>query len=208
MARALWTNEPFPMAAPRATSPGCRSVADALKELDTLARQRKTTLRAASGTLSQGEGDSIRKAVLSIVFKAMGCPPSSTKRVPCSGCTTKASTMPCVMRLHGKTRPGTRVARPHVSSHLHDAILAAKPSWRATPSSWATSWKPSSPSRATSPRTISSPISARPSAAMARCRSFLLVLDELQQYIADSADRAMRVQEVIESLSKNFDGRV
>jgi hypothetical protein len=31
---------------------------------------------------------------------------------------------------------------------------------------------------------------------------FLLVLDELQQYIADSPDRAMRVQEVIESLSK------
>lgn len=75
MARALWTNEPFSDGrTPRDIARLPASVADAFKELETLTRQRRTTLRAASGTLSQGEGDSIRKAVLSIVFKAMGLP--------------------------------------------------------------------------------------------------------------------------------------
>jgi hypothetical protein len=36
---------------------------------------------------------------------------------------------------------------------------------------------------------------------------FLIVLDELQQYIADSAERAMGVQEVVETLTKGFEGR-
>ena len=77
MLRALWTNTPFQDGrTPRDIARLPSSVADALKELDTLARQKKAHLLAASGTLSQGEGDSIRKAVLGIVFKACGLPSS------------------------------------------------------------------------------------------------------------------------------------
>ena len=75
MLRALWTNTPFPDGRnPRDIARLPPSVADALAELDTQARQKKTRLHAASGTLSQGASDSIRKAVLAIVFKASGLP--------------------------------------------------------------------------------------------------------------------------------------
>lgn len=103
-------------------------MADTLKELDNLSRKLKTSLRAASGTLSQGEGDSIRKAVLSIVFKAMGLP-------------AKFDEARALLWLHNegidqvvrdalkKNRELERELRDlTVSSHLHNAILAAKPS--------------------------------------------------------------------------------
>lgn len=209
MARALWTNDPFADGrTPRDIARLPVSVADTLKELDTLARQRKTTLRAAAGTLSQGEGDSIRKAVLSIVFKAVGLP-------------SKFDEARALLWLHHEgidTAVGDALAKIGrnlvrelrdltVSSHLHDAILAAKPTLARDAfelgdklAQFAVKGDITQDEFLTYFREAVSGDGEIP--------VFLLVLDELQQYIANDADRAMRVQEVIESLAKNFDGRV
>ncbi len=209
MARALWTNEAFADGrTPRDIARLPASVADALKELDTLARQRKTILRAASGTLSQGEGDSIRKAVLSIVFKAVGLPSKFDEARALLWLHHESIDNAVRDALAGKGRDLVRELRDlTVSSHLHDAILAAKPSLARDAfelgdklAQFAVKGDITQDEFLTYFREAASGDSEMP--------VFLLVLDELQQYIADSAERAMRVQEVIESLSKNFDGRV
>lgn len=209
MARALWTNEAFADGrTPRDIARLPASVADALKELDTLARQRKTNLRAASGTLSQGEGDSIRKAVLSIVFKAVGLPSKFDEARALLWLHHEGIDISVRDALAGKGRDLVRELRDlTVSSHLHDAILAAKPSLARDAfelgdklAQFAVKGDITQDEFLTYFREAASGDSEMP--------VFLLVLDELQQYIADSAERAMRVQEVIESLSKNFDGRV
>jgi len=209
MARALWTNEAFVdgrTARDIARLPS--SVADTLKELDTLARQRKTVLRAAAGTLSQGEGDSIRKAVLSIVFKAVGLPSKFDEARALLWLHNEGIDAAVSEALKKKGRDLFRELRDlTVSSHLHDAILAAKPSLARDAfelgdklAQFAVKGDITQDEFLTYFREAVSGDGEMP--------VFLLVLDELQQYIADSADRAMRVQEVIESLSKHFDGRV
>lgn len=209
MARALWTNEPFADGrTPRDIARLPASVADTLKEIDTLARQRKTSLRAAAGTLSQGEGDSIRKAVLSIVFKAVGLPSKFDEARALLWLHNEGIHDAVRETLVKKGRDLFRELRDlTVSSHLHDAILAAKPSLARDAfelgdklAQFAVKGDITQDEFLTYFREAVSGDSEMP--------IFLLVLDELQQYIADSAERAMRVQEVIESLSKNFHGRI
>ena len=212
MARAIWTNEPFAddRRTPRdiiAKLPG--TVADPLKELDTLARQRKTILRAAAGTLSQGEGDSIRKAVLSIVFKAVGLPSKFDEARALLWLRNEGIEIAVRDALATKGRELGRELRDlTVSSHLHEAILKAKPGLARDVFELG--------DKLESQFAVKGDITQDEFVAYFReavseggeMAVFLLVLDELQQYIADSQDRVRDVQEVIESLSKGFEGRV
>jgi hypothetical protein len=209
MARALWTNQQF--ADGRTARDIARlptSVADTLKELDNLSRKLKTSLRAASGTLSQGEGDSIRKAVLSIVFKAMGLPAKLDQAkillwLRNEGIDTAVRES---LTKNGNTLL-LELIHPTSSSALQNAILAAKPTLARDVfelsdklDQFSARGDITQDEFLTYLREVVSDNGEMP--------IFLLVLDELQQYIADSPDRAMRVQEVVESLSKNFKGRV
>lgn len=73
MLRALWVDFVFPE--DKATARGLvkvpRSIADLLKELDS-AQRREGGIHAASGTLGGGVGDSVRLALLGIVFRSVG----------------------------------------------------------------------------------------------------------------------------------------
>jgi hypothetical protein len=209
MLRALWTNTPFQDGrTPRDIARLPSSVADALKELDTLARQKKAVLLAASGTLSQGEGDSIRKAVLGIVFKACGLPSSYSSGRALMWLRNEGVEVAVRQALGKQERSLEReLINPSMSTSLHEAILAAKPGLARdsfelgdrldrfdvkgdiSQDDFLQSFKEATQHGAAAP-------------------IFLLVLDELQQYIADSGVRAIGVQEVIESLAKGMDGRV
>ena len=209
MLRALWTNTPFQDGrTPRDIAKLPSSVADALKELDTLARQKKTHLLAASGTLSQGEGDSIRKAVLGIVFKACGLPSSYSAGKALLWLRNEGVEDAVRHALDKNKRSLEReLINPSMSTSLHEAILAAKPGLARdsfelgdrldrfdvkgdiSQDDFLQSFKEATQHGGAAP-------------------IFLLVLDELQQYIADSSVRAMGVQELIESLAKGMDGRV
>jgi len=210
MLRALWTNTPFSdHRTPRDIARLPASVADALKELDTLARQKKSHLLAAAGTLSQGEGDSIRKAVLAIVFKACGLPSNFGEARALMWLRNEGIEDAVRQALAANNRKlETELATLEVSTALHDAILAAKPGLARDSFELG--------DKLESQFAIKGDISqdeflrtfkiATQQAGPAPI--FLLVLDELQQYITDSADRAMRVQEVVESLAKSMEGRV
>ncbi len=210
MLRALWTNTPFQDdgRTPRDIAKLPSSVADALKELDTLARQKKSHLLAASGTLSQGEGDSIRKAVLGIVFKACGLPSSYSAGKALLWLRNEGVADAVRQALDKQGRSLEReLVNASMSTSLHEAILAAKPGLARdsyelgdrldrfdikgdiSQDDFLQSFKEATQQGGAAP-------------------VFLLVLDELQQYIADSSLRAIGVQEVIESLSKSMSGRV
>jgi len=210
MLRALWTNTPFQVdgRTPRDIARLPSSVADALKELDTLARQKKVQLLAASGTLSQGEGDSIRKAVLGIVFKACGLPSSYSAGKALMWLRNEGVADAVRQALDKQGRSLEReLVNASMSTSLHEAILAAKPGLARdsfelgdrldrfdvkgdiSQDDFLQSFKEATQHGGAAP-------------------IFLLVLDELQQYIADSGVRAIGVQEVIESLAKGTDGRV
>ena len=210
MARALWTNEPFSdHRTPRDIARLPASVADALKELDGLARQRKTTLRAASGTLSQGEGDSIRKAVLSIVFKAMGLPAKYDEARALLWLRNEGIEEAVRENLTKKRRDLERELRDYaVSSHLHDAILEARPSLARDAIELGDKLESQFSAKGDIDQDDFLNFFSEAVSSGGEMPVFLLVLDELQQYIADSPERAMRVQEVIESLSKGFVGRI
>jgi hypothetical protein len=210
MLRALWTNTPFAdKRTPRDIAKLPSSVADALKELDTLARQKKTRLLAASGTLSQGASDSIRKAVLAIVFKACGLPSSYSEARALLWLRNEGIEDSVRSALSQQGRSLEReLASLAVSTPLHDAILAVKPgiardSFELGDRLEAQFSVKGDISQDDFLRSFKEATYQGDAAPI-----FLLVLDELQQYIADSADRAIRVQEVVESLAKSMEGRV
>ncbi len=210
MARALWTNDPLDDGrTPRDIARLPHSVVDALKELDTLARQRKTTMRAASGTLSQGEGDSIRKAVLGIVFKAVGLPVKYDEARALLWLRNEGIESPVREALKSKGRILEReLLDLYVSSHLHDAILTAKPSLARDAFELGDKLESQFSSKGDIGQDDFLKYFLEAVNGGAEMPIFLLVIDELQQYIADSTDRAIRVQEVIESLTKSYNGRV
>jgi len=210
MLRALWTNTPFADGrTPRDIARLPASVADAFAELDTLARQKKSRLLAASGTLSQGDSDSIRKAVLAIVFKACGLPSNYSEARALLWLRHEGIEGEVRQTLVDQGRPlEGELIYLAASPPLVDAILAAKPTLARdsfelgdrldalfsakgdiSQDDFLRSFKEATQQGGAAP-------------------VFLLVLDELQQYIADSADRAIRVQEVVESLCKSMQGRV
>jgi len=210
MLRALWTNTPFAdQRTPRDIARLPPSVADALKELDTLARQKKTRLLAASGTLSQGDSDSIRKAVLAIVFKACGLPSNYSEARALMWLRSEGieATVRQSLSKQGKVLERT-LTDLTVSTPLHEAILAAKPGIARDShelgdrleTQFAIKGDISKDDFLRSFKEATQQDGAAP--------IFLLVLDELQQYISDNADRAIRVQDVVECLSGNMDGRV
>ena len=75
MLRFLWTDYTFPEdgASARGLAPLPDDVRDLLKEVSTLGR-RGHGLHAAAGTLGAGTGDSVRLALLGIVFRSAGLP--------------------------------------------------------------------------------------------------------------------------------------
>lgn len=210
MLRALWTNTPFSDArTPRDIARLPTSVSDALTELDRIALKEKTKLLAASGTLSQGESDSIRKSVLAIVFKATGLPSNYSEATALMWLRNEGIEDDVRNTLTDKGRSLEReLNNLAVSTHLHDAILKAKPEL-------------ASDSHALGDRLEKQFLSREDISQDDFLRTFkeatfqdgvapifLLVLDELQQYIADNSERAIRVQDVVESLTGNMDGRV
>ena len=210
MARALWTNEAFAdKRTPRDIARLPTSVADTLKELDTLARQRKTSLRAAAGTLSQGEGDSIRKAVLSIVFKAVGLPSKYDEARALMWLHDEGIDDEVSAALAAKNRSlFGELKNLYVSTHLHDAILKAKPSLARDAIELGDTLEMQFSTKGDITQDDFITYFSKAACGDGQMPIFLLVLDELQQYIADSNDRVRDVQEVVESLSKNFEGRV
>jgi hypothetical protein len=209
MLRFLWTDHQF---SDGATARGIahlpEEIRDQLRELSTQGR-RLGGLQAAGGKLGAGAGDSVRLALLGIVFRSLGLPEDYA-----------AARFVLYLRKNGYLdavkqvveRAGRRFASElndlYVSPVLARALLDVDPKFAPNE----TDVRPQIKAQFPRPEDISDDQmtvaieEALASAGTLPCT--LIVLDEVQQYIGESSDRAYRVQLVAEACSKRFGARI
>ncbi|WP_104992429.1 BREX system P-loop protein BrxC [Deinococcus sp. NW-56] len=188
-----------------------QEVADALRELDTAGR-REGGLWSASGTLGAGADGAVRLAFATILFRAAGLPPAFQQAR-------------LVMWLREKG----------VLGGVREAVEAAGESWRfaldnlymSVPLSaaihahlpgFASDAEVRALLREQFPRPtdlsdeellrVTEDVLALVSRKPGKLPCTLVVLDEVQQFIGDSVSRAMEVQQLTETVSKRFGGKL
>lgn len=206
--RYLWVNHAF--------SDGVRAreiaslptgITDLLKELSTLATQHGG-LHAAGGTLKAGSGD-VRARVLQIVYQSVGLPENLVEArflmdLRDEGHLAELETK---IRSQGKN-PADEIKKMHVSKALQEAYLEIYPH-HGTTESVGKALREQYPTKAAG-LTIDEMIAGirRAISRDGQLPCTLLVLDEIQQFINNSADTSLDVQEVIEACQSKLDGRV
>lgn len=208
MLRALWVDTEFPDGA---TARGIASlpenIRDLLKELSTQAK-RYGGLHSASGTLG-ASGDSVRLALLQVIFKSVGLP-------------VKYSIAKFVLWLkHEGILDEVRSAveaqgldwdeeldNLYVAEGLHKALIQVKSNTFSSLESCAETLNNQYP-------TVQDIGNDELIKTIRQCLSkdnnfplTLVVLDEIQQYIGESSDRSLQVQEAVEACCKEIGGKL
>src|SRR5680860_620849 len=188
MLRFLWTDYTFPEdgASSRGLARLPNDVQDLLKEISTLGK-RGNGLHAAAGTLGAGAGDSVRLALLGIVFKSAELPESFPLARFCLW--LKKNDM-------------------YVSPLIAKALFAADPNFAADEKDAKATLRAQFPR----PKDITTDefVSALQDtlALNGGMPCTVIILDEVQQYIGDDTSRSFVVQEVVEACSKRFRDRL
>ncbi|MBI4584108.1 MAG: BREX system P-loop protein BrxC [Planctomycetes bacterium] len=210
MLRHLWINTVFPEdgATARGLVPDLPvEIRDALRELDVQGK-RCGGLRAAAGTLPAGGGSALRPTVLGIILRSAGLPESFPQARFC-----------LYLRNNGffeRVKAGVEKAGKaffrelndlYVSPLLHDALIACDAGFRDR-KSVQDLLRMEFPRRedistAEFIQTIREVL-----AAEGQLPGAIIVLDEVQLFIADSSERATQVVEVAEALTKQLDSRL
>jgi hypothetical protein len=209
MLRTLWTDYQFADGATaRSLAKLPTSVFEHLKELSTQGR-RHGSLHAAAGKLGAGAGDKVRLALLGIVFKSKGLP-EQYNQAQLVLWMTREGLLPTVQA--ELTAAGRSLAQelPHmyVSGHLAKALLKVRPDLAHSEADARKLLKEQFPQVTD---VTSEQMTSAIEAALAVDGKFpltLVVLDEVQQYIGADAEKAFQVQEVTETLSKHFNGKL
>lgn len=206
----LWANTEFPEHGDTARTlvPELPTdIQEALRELDTQGR-RFGGLHAASGTLPAGGSDSVRLTVLGIILRSMGLPATYAQARFCLYLKNNGFLDQVKAAVEKAGKDFYRELNDlYVSPVLHDALVAADPGFGDRKSA-----------RETLKQEFKQPGDIDTSEFIRLVREVLtsnrelpcimLVLDEVQLYISDDSDRATRVVEVAEALSKQLDCRL
>jgi hypothetical protein len=204
MLRALWLDTTFDDGATaRGIADLPQDVRDHLKEL-TVQSRRYGGLHAASGTLGAGASGSVRLALLGIVFKSIGLP----EQYPLArfAMWLRKEGIEEQVRNHVEASGydwDEELANFYVAEGLHAALIEAKPQLFASSNSMVDALQNIYPNvQDVSNQEMISAIRA----AISRENKFpltLIVLDEVQQFIGTSGDRAIEVQEMVEAVVKD-----
>ena len=211
MLRYLWIDYKFADgASARELAHLPESVQTLLKELSAAAKRNKAPLHAAGGTLSSGN-DQVRSTILGFVYKSLDLPESEHQarfRLWLRREEIETS-VDRFLQAKGKSL-ASELSHLHVSTHLADALLAAKPDLADSSKAVLAILKEQFPARKNE-LTNDELVERLKDALDPTGKAFpftLLVLDEAQQFIADSQDRALRVQEIAETLCSKLQGRL
>ena len=210
MFRHLWVNTVF--ASDGASARGLVhlpvEVTDLLKELDTLSR-RTGGLHAASGTLPSGGGESVRLAILGILFRSLNLPTSYPQArfwlwLKKNGIFDQVA---AAVEKAGKNLLA-ELDDLYVSPVIAQALEEVYPDFAPNAREVRSILKNQFPvvqdiSTADFIQTIRQVL---PRNGQLPCT--VLVLDEVQLFIGDSAQRSTEVQEVAEALCKQLDSRL
>ncbi|MGT2456526.1 BREX system P-loop protein BrxC [Cupriavidus basilensis] len=209
MLRTLWTDYQFADGATaRSLAKLPTGVFEHLKELSTQGK-RLGALHAAAGKLGAGAGDKVRLALLGIVFKSKGLPEQYNQAQFVLWMQHEGILPTVEAELHaaGRSLP-QELPHMYVSGHLAKALLKARPDLAHTEADARKLLKEQFPQ-------VTDVTSEQMTTAIADALSVdgkfpltLVVLDEVQQFIGADAEKAFQVQEVTETLSKHFNGKL
>ncbi|MDD4247746.1 MAG: BREX system P-loop protein BrxC [Methanosarcina sp.] len=209
MLRSLWIDVTFE---DRATARGIadlpKNINDLLKELSTQAK-RYGGLHAASGTLGAGSSESVRLALLRIVFKSVDLP----EQYPMARFVMWLKNEEIYETVRGYVEQNgydwdEELDNLYVAEGLHAALIESKPNLFASTETCAEILKNLFPYV----KDISSDDMIKAiRQALTNEGKFpltLIILDEVQQYISESSQRSMDVQEAVEACCKNIGGKL
>jgi len=210
MLRFLWTDYTFPEdgASARGLARLPTDVQDLLKEITTLGR-RAAGLHAAAGTLGAGAGDSVRLALLSIVFKSADLPESYPQARFCLWLKKNG----IYEQVRAAVEAGGRDFRRelndmYVSPLIAKGLLAADPNFAGNEKDARAALRAQFPK----PKDITTDefvtVLQDTLAPDGEMPCTVIILDEVQQYIGDDTSRSYVVQEVVEACSKRFGDRL
>ena len=209
MLRTLWTDYQFADGATaRSLAKLPTGVFEHLKELSTQGK-RHGALHAAAGKLGAGAGDKVRLALLGIVFKSKGLP-EQYNQAQLVLWMSREGILPTVeaeLKAAGRSLV-QELPHMYVSGHLAKALLKARPDLAHSEADARKLLKEQFPQVTD---VTSEQMTTAIEAALAVDGKFpltLVVLDEVQQYIGADAEKAFQVQEVTETLSKHFNGKL
>lgn len=207
----LWQDTEFPTYGDTARSLVPKlpdDITDALKELDTLGRQ-SGGLHAASGTLPSGGSGSVRLTVLSIILRSLELPTSYAQVRFCLYLKDNGfyEQVKGAVEAAGKDF-FKELNNLYVSPVLHDALIGVDSAYGDRKSA-----------RDTVKQEFKQPIDIDTAEFIRMIREVLsddegklpttmLVLDEVQAFIADDTGRAKDVAEIAEALCKHLDSRL
>lgn len=210
MLRFLWIDYHFPEdgASARGLARLPDDVTELLTELATLGR-RSCGLHAAAGTPGTGTGDSVRLALLGIVFKSADLPESFPQAQFCLWLRKN--------NIYDQVRTGVEAGDRDFRRELNDlyvsppiarALLAADPDFAGSERDARAALRAQFPK----PKDITTDefVTALQDtlAPEGELPCTVIILDEVQQYIGEDSSRSYAVQEVVEACSKRFGDRL
>ncbi len=208
--RFLWTDYTFPEdgASARGLAQLPNDVQELLKEISILGR-RHGGLRAAAGTLGSGAGDSVRLALLGIVFKSGGLPESYALARFCLWLKRNSIFEQICTAVEAAGRDFQQELNDlYVSPVIAKALLEVDPNFAGDERETRKTLRDQFPRPkdistndfVTAFREALAPDGKMPVTA--------IILDEVQQYIGDDSARSYDVQELVEACSKQFGDRL
>ncbi|HEV3342284.1 MAG TPA: BREX system P-loop protein BrxC [Pirellulales bacterium] len=209
MVQHLWLDFEFPDGArARGLTKLPANIKDSLKELSTQAK-RHGGLHAAAGTLGSGAGDSVRLELLGIIFKSVGLP-SDYRTASFVLWLREEGLEDAIMTAIAKSGidQEAALANFYVSDAIAKAILKERPDFANKPGDVKLLLEKQFPER--TDVSIEDMIAKIKQAIgkKGKLPCTLIVLDEVQQYIGESADRSKAVQDVEEQCCSRLGANV
>ena len=210
MLRFLWMDFRFPEdgASARDLARLPNDLRDLLTELSTLGR-RGQGLHAAAGTLGAGAAESVRLALLGILFRSRNLPESYPQARFCLWL-KKNGHYDRVSQAVAAQGRGFRseLSDLYVSPLLAKALLDADPAFASSERDARTALRAQFPRRddINTEEFAEALQDALGNSGELPCTA--IILDEVQQYIGDDVQRSFVVQELVETCSKRFGDRV
>lgn len=212
MLRYLWVDYTFEK--DKATARGLvklpAEITDLFVEL-TNTGKRNGGLFAASGTLGAGAGDSVRLALLGIIYRSLGLPDNYSVARFILWLKNQGIYNQVKSYIEKQDKDFIKETRRlYVSTLLSEAILSVDPQFASDAKEAKTLLKSQYPPQI---EDISNDemLDAIQEAATLDQSEFpctLIVLDEIQQYIGEDQSRTNKVQEVVENCTSHFGGKL